>query len=383
MGKVKKLNKKILAIVFLIIIILGAIHPIFAATIVTSGTAKWVAGQYDSKIYTTDSHSDVGMIIRRLTNNSTGEKITTFCAEYGVDVSTGTIHTGTHSAPTDELIKKACKIAYFGWYSQYGDYAVDGGILANDMKWVKERYVFTQQMIWHELNQSTASFKEAEVQNRYLAFKSEIEQKMANMELQPSFTESTITLDVGTTMTLTDSYGVLSSYTSVDRTINGIRIQHNYGENTMNVTVSEDCNIESYIFTIEEMESYGLIKEETRNHGTTVYITFKAGVQNQLYAMNYNDPVSMSLSLKINSYGNLELSKLNTDGDLIDGAVFEVKGPNNFSQDVTVTGGKITLNKLRKRKLYSKRKICTEWIFVKYKYIYGRSLFKSNSDTGN
>lgn len=181
MSKVKKLNKKILAIVFLIIIILGAIHPIFAATVITSGTTKWVAGQYDSDIYTTDSKGSVGMIIRRLTNYSTGEKVTMFCAEYGVDISTGTIHTGTHSVPTDDLIKKACKVAYFGWYSRYGDYAVDGGILAADMKWVKEHYVFTQQMIWQTLNQTTATFRDAEVQNRYLAFKSEIEQKMANL----------------------------------------------------------------------------------------------------------------------------------------------------------------------------------------------------------
>lgn len=360
----KSIKKKIFAVMLLIITILSTIQPIFAVTIVTSGTAKWVAGQYDSDIYTTDSQGSVGMIIRRLTNYTSGEKVTTFCAEYGVDVSTGAVHTGTHSVPTDALIQKACKVAYFGWYSRYGDYAVDGGILAADMKWVKEHYVFTQQMIWQVLNQTTATFRDTEVQNRYLAFKAEVEQKMATMELQPSFTESTITLDVGTTTTLTDSYGVLSSYVSIDRTVNGIRIQHNYGENTMNVTVSEDCSIESYVFSIQEMESYGLIKEETRNHDTTVYITFKAGVQNQLYAMNYNDPVSMSLSLQINSFGKLELSKLNTEGDLIDGAVFEVKGPNNFSQDVTVTGGKITLDKLRKRQLYCKREVGAKWVLT-------------------
>ena len=43
---------------------------------------------------------------------------------------------------------------------------------------------------------------------------------MANMELTPSFTSSTITVDVGTTTTLTDSNGVLSSYASIDKTVN-------------------------------------------------------------------------------------------------------------------------------------------------------------------
>lgn len=360
----KSIKKKIFAVILLIITILSTIQPIFAVTIVTSGTTKWVAGQYDSDIYTTDSQGSVGMIIRRLTNYTSGEKITTFCAEYGVDVSTGTIHTGTHSVPTDALIKKACKVAYFGWYSRYGDYAVDGGILAADMIWVREHYVFTQQLIWETLGQTNATFRDAEVQNRYLAFKQETEQKINNMEIMPSFTSSTITVDVGTTTTLTDSNGVLSSYTSIDKTVNGIRIIHNYGENTMQVIVDENCAMESYTFTVDEMLSYGLIKEETRNHNTTVYITFKAGVQNQLYAMNYNDPVSMALSLQINSFGKLELSKLNTDGDLIDGAVFEVKGPNNFSQDVTVTGGKITLDKLKKRQLYCKREVRAKWILT-------------------
>ena len=43
--------------------------------------------------------------------------------------------------------------------------------------------------------------------------------------------------------------------------------------------------------------------------------SFREGVQNQLYAMHYNDPVTMNLDLKINLLGNLELNKLNTNGE--------------------------------------------------------------------
>ena len=336
--------KKILSVIFLVIILCGIAHPSFA-TIVNHGTEKWVAGQYDSNIYTTDNKKNSGMLIRRLTNYNTGEKITVFCVEKGIDSTTGAIENGTHLPPTDELMKQAGKIAYFGWYSKYGDYAIDGGILAADMIWVKEDYVFTQQYIWEVLGQSTATFKEQDVQNRYIAFRENVKQKIANIEKIPYFGSETIEIEVGTT-TLTDTNGVLKDYVSIDKTVNGIRIVHNYGENTIKVTVDENCNLESYIFTKDEMESYGLIKEETRNHNTTVYITFRDGVQNQLYAMNYNNPVSMSLRLKINSFGKLELSKLNTQGDLINGAIFKIEG-NNYNKEVAVTNGKITLDKLR------------------------------------
>ena len=43
----------------------------------------------------------------------------------------------------------------------------------------------------------------------------------------------------------------------------------------------------------------------------------------------------------------LELQKLNTNGDLVDGAIFNVTGANGYNQDVTVDNGKITIEKLR------------------------------------
>ena len=228
-----------------------------------------------------------------------------------------------------------------------GNWAMNGGIMTDDRYQMRLDYCMTQQYIWEILGQSNATFKDSGIQSQYIAFKAEMEQKIANMEKIPSFSRETVTVDVGTTTTLSDSNGVLKDYASIDRTVNGIRIIHNHGENTMKVIVDENCNLESYIFTVEEMKNWGLIKEESRNHDTTVYITFKSGVQNQLYALNYNDPISMALTLKINQFGKLELSKLNEDGDLIDGSVFRVEG-DNYSKDVTVKGGKIVIDKLKR-----------------------------------
>ena len=340
MLKAKKL-KKVIALMFIAITLLSTAQPIFAVT--DSGSGKWTAGQWDSNIYTTDNKSDLGMLMRRLVNTTTGEKITVFCAEHGVNSQTGTVETGTHNTPTDPKVKRACKVAFFGWYQKYGNYCIDGGIMAADMNSRKMDYVFTQQMVWSTLGQSNATFRNASIQSQYEAFKADINAKIDNMERKPSFCSETITVEVGQTKTLTDSNNVLGQYVSFDKTVDGIRITHNKGENTLNVTANEDCTKEAIRISENTMFDWGVIKEETHNQHSTVYFTFRDGVQNQLYSLNYNDPVTMSLSFKINLLGNLELSKLNTNGDLVDGAVFNVRGANGFNQDVAVANGKITL----------------------------------------
>lgn len=84
--KFKDIRKKLLAIIFLIITIFGNVQPIFAIS--SSGSGKWVAGQWDSNVYTTDNNSSVGILLRRLVNYTTGERITTFCGEHFVESPT-------------------------------------------------------------------------------------------------------------------------------------------------------------------------------------------------------------------------------------------------------------------------------------------------------
>lgn len=356
MLKKKKIDKfkKLMAILFITITLFSTAQPIFAVS--SSGTGKWVSGQWDSGVYTTDNKGSAGILLRRLVNYTTGEKLTVFCAEHGVDSPTGTIETGEHSIPTDPKMRDACKIAYFGWYNKYGDYVIDGGIMSGSMKERKMNYVFTQQMIWETLGQSNATFKDSSIQSQYISFKAEINEKIANMKKQPSFVYETITVDVGETKTITDSNNVLKDYVSFDKTVDGIRISHTKGQNTLTITVDENCTKETYKITESTMKSWGIIKEETADKDTTVFFTFREGVQNQLYALNYNDPVTMLLDLKIDQYGRLELSKLNTNGDLVDGAVFNVKNSSGFNQDVEVTNGKIVLEKLKKGTYYIKEK---------------------------
>ena len=335
--------KKILTTILMAVMLLSLTKPIFAFS--SSGSDKWVAGQYNSGIKTTDSN---GIIIRRLTNYTTNEKITVFCTEFGVESSTGKIENAEHIVPTDPLMKTACKIAYFGWYSRYGEYAVDGGILTEGFKQVKIDYVFTQQMIWEVLDQSNATFIDSNIQNQYILFKEEINSKIKNMQLKPSFCNTVLTIDIGQTITLTDENAVLADYLSVDKTIQGIQIKHNKGENIMTITAKDECTIENYTITEDMMKSWGVIKENSKDNNTTIFFSFKDGVQDQLYSMHYNEPVAMSINLQVNQFGNIELSKLDEKGKLIDGAVFQITGPDNFSKEVTVTNGKVKIEKLKK-----------------------------------
>ena len=339
-----KSKKKIVAMILLVLTLFSVVQPVFAA----SGSGTFTAGQYDSGIQTTDHTGSVGILIRRLINLDTGERMTVFCAEHGTDFETGAIEDGGYYTPTTPELKKACKIAYFGWYNKYGSYVIDGGILAGDMYNVKMDYVFTQQYIWEVLGQSNATFKNSSIQSQYNSFKATINQQINDMAKQPSFVGTTIELEAGETKTITDTNNVLKDYNSIDKTVDGLRFVHNKGENTITITVNQNCNVENYRVSDTTMKEWGMIKDGTQDNDTTIYFTFPDGVQDQLYSLHYNDPVTMSLSLKINLLGNLELSKLNTNGDLVDGAKFRVTGPNNFNQLVTVKDGKITLEKIRR-----------------------------------
>ena len=128
----KKLKyKRILAFILLLITMLSVAQPIFAA----SGTGKWVGGQYASYIRTEDNaNSEFGILIRKLINYTTGEKRTVFCAEHGVDFKTDVVYNGSYYTPIDSNVRKACKIAYLGWYKDKGDYVVDGGNIKRRQK---------------------------------------------------------------------------------------------------------------------------------------------------------------------------------------------------------------------------------------------------------
>lgn len=350
------LNKKIVAMILLIITLFSNIGPVLAIS--GSGSENFVGGQFATFIHTTDNAgSQNGMLARRLIRmNDTTQRFTVFCVEHGVNFDTGVISKGNYYVPTNPTIKRACKVAYLGWYSKHGDYVIDGGINADSMINVKKDYVFTQQMIWETLGQSNATFVDSSLQNEFVNFKANINNQIANMEKRPSFDATTITIDAGKSKTITDSHGVLSQYNSVDKSIDGIRIQHTKGENTMTITVDANCTIENYRISDATMKNWGFIKDETKETDTNIYFEFANGQQKQMMAMSYNDPVPMAFSLKINIYGDVELAKKDNKGNYVPNTSFKVSYNSDMSNPIgtytTGSNGKVKAEKIRPGTVY-------------------------------
>ena len=170
---------------------------------------------------------------------------------------------------------------------------------------------------------------------------------MAQMKTRPSFDGQKITIQLGEEKVIEDSNGVLSDYNTIDATIQGVRIRHNQGENILRLNATENA-AESIVLTDNDFKNIGMIKAESADYDTSIYFSFDSGVQAQLYTLHYNDPVPMSLRLGVEKYGRLELSKLDTENNLIDGSIFNVKGPDGYNQDVAVTNGKIVVENLKK-----------------------------------
>ena len=166
--------KKIVAFLMLMILFITNAQPIFAA----SGSGRYAGGQFASYMNTTDHpNTQYGVLIRFLLDLNSGEKITVFCAEHDVEFATSTAYNGEYYTPTNSALKKACKIAYVGWYSKYGDYVVNGG-MSNQ---VKKDYAYTQQYIWQTLGQSNASFTNSTYQAEYEDYKREIDNTISNI----------------------------------------------------------------------------------------------------------------------------------------------------------------------------------------------------------
>ena len=339
-NKVKK-SKKIMAIMLVLLTFIGSLSNVFAA----SGTGNWKGYQYSTFLKTTDT-LQYGITARSLINTGTGESHTVFCSELGVDFDNGVVYNGSYYTPTNEVMKKACKIAYFGWYSKYGDWTVNERIRDNGMEQYRQDYAFTQQYIWEAMG-STATFVDSNVQAQYVNFKNNINNQINVFKQRPSFDSTTIEVEAGETKVLTDTNGVFKNYNSINTTKDGVGFSHNKGENTLTISVPESFQGESVTITDDITRSWNLIKEGTEDRDTSIYFDLNGGGQDQLIALNYNDPTSLAMKVKVNALGSLQLSKLNTKNELVDGAVFSVSGP-GYNGDVTVTGGKITLERIKK-----------------------------------
>jgi len=295
--------------------------------------------QNDTGLHYVGGSSKYGILSRKVHIGNWADAKTVFCIEHGKELATGTYVDASYSSNMSVELQQATRIAYLGWYSKYGDVLLESGNIGT----LKYDYAFTQMMIWE--SQGTGStFTDSSVQARYESFKADINNQIAQRSKLPSFNKGSVEMNAGESVTLTDTNGILSGYNSCDATLDGIRFEHTNGSNELKITVSENCNTENFIFTDAKAKQIGLYKHE----GGTDFRHYHFGSHQQnIYSNYYPDDPTVSLNMKINLYGKLELTKTNDKNKLVDGSVFKLKGKTNgYEKDVTVQNGKILVEQI-------------------------------------
>lgn len=123
----------------------------------------------------------------------------------------------------------------------------------------------------------------------------------------------------------------------------GILFEHTNGSNNLKITVTENCTTDNYSFysnTAGLYLTYG---------GDIQYVyLFSDGSQKNLYTNGFFTDPYFYLDLNINLTGKLELTKTNTNGDLVNGSKFHVwSDETGYDEIITVTNGKIVVENLK------------------------------------
>ena len=206
---------------------------------------------------------------------------------------------------------------------QYGD-----GLPSTTSEW--KAACCTQQFVWETLgvNPSRSSWNSTYMSDSlYKKWKADTEELIdLYYNKQISFNGDTTKINLGGSVTLTDSNGVLKYYPTFSKTINKVAFSHTKGENKLNISVASDCTTHSVSFNLASQKIYKNLPngssydEDTTNY---VYFEFKGDIQNLMFS-NYVDPQTFSINVNV-EFGNLKISKSSED-EIIKNIPFTVKG---------------------------------------------------------
>ena len=306
MKKSNQLKKKILAI-FLTVLMIATTIPlnVFAASNMNLGE-KDNNSTIDVKKETHYGHelhyTPVG-----------GTNYPLFCIEYG-KTSPSKSSLGSKGKPSDSKVLSAAKWIFAGYYMEHG----------NDIDWLDMAYC--QKKVWAVMGSNTSwSFSDTGYNN----WIKQAEQNMKNIEKYPSFNGDTNeTIKAGDSKTYTDTNGVFKDYPAFTKNDNGVKIVHTENSNDITITISKTCTKST--FRINSGEYH---KQLTGNgNDCLLYNPKEGGTQKLLYSAYY-DPISFTITGKIQPIGNLQLKKTSEDGQ-VSGINFTVTGANGFNRTI-------------------------------------------------
>lgn len=211
----------------------------------------------------------------------------------------------------------------------YSKIIYHGYLNTNQTAW---DYAVTQLMIWEVLGYTPTSHTVA----NYATRKAQIQSLISSHETTPSFNGGNYTINLGETLTITDTRGVLSQFSSwagtgCDIKVNGNTLQITPNENTPdNVTVRANKYVTRYLGA-----SY----------------VYSNGNSQKIYSGMLGDPVVLTINLKVNKFGSLKLTKYDDEALAVPNTQFALSYNADMSDPIgtytTTNDGSVQIDQLQ------------------------------------
>ncbi len=201
-----------------------------------------------------------------------------FCIEHGVDLAGGTGFT-----PSELTISEKDRLSLISYYG----YQLNPSPL---------NYTVTQHMVWEELGDELLT---TTVPN-YGGLKSSILNKVSKHNAKPSFNGKSIELNVGDSITLTDSAGVLGNY------------QHLI-DNSANLKIEKSGNTLKLTAQANSKETGKIQYNIAGNEHIGQSFVYQKGAEQKVATFKLSNGGSFSLNVKVNLNGNVRAKKIDQD----------------------------------------------------------------------
>ena len=352
MFKLNKKIKKILAIIMLAMMIITNLPISAFATYITDMNSDAQFGVVSGSL------SDYGHELHYA--KYSGDTYLLFCAQYGETSPSGK----TYEYDTDFKIElnsgsyqKVAEYIYFGYTMKYG-----AGLPSSSA--AKKAACATQQFVWEYIRDHINSSFGAPGRNSwdssymsssiYSSWLSETEQTYNSYHNDNvSFNGETKKVNIGESITVNDTNGVLESYQTFNETINGVNFKHTQGSNDIVITSDKNSNADSVTFKSMDYGMYRLMPSGARysknEMSSYMYFKFSSGAVQNLIFSSYVDPSYFGFKVKIEA-GKINLKKTDDNGTALAGCVFKLYKDQACTQEVSTgtsqSNGNITFDKL-------------------------------------
>jgi len=239
-----------------------------------------------------------------------------FCVEHGSPLSGGANTGYTPFPATSSTELHYALIAYFGYHTQVST--------------VNE--YMTQLMIWEAQGIQPTSISGAFSMEQYNAFKNAVNSRISDFHKRPSFNGQTITLNVGESVTLTDTNGIFSLYEQTGNTA-GVTVSKSGNRVTLTaLATSNDSGSISFGFAIG-----------SDYKGTSIY--YRHPNTQDVIVAKVHASTSASINVRVNKEGYGKIIKQSADtGNILSGARYKVTNNRDSFVEYLTTGadGSIT-----------------------------------------